>query len=55
MVSIEDVNGDDLLDLVVHISTDALQLTASDTEAVLEGRTFDGRAIRGADSIRVVP
>jgi hypothetical protein len=55
MVSIEDVNGDDLLDLVVHISTDALQLAASDTEAVLEGRTFDGRAIRGADSIRVVP
>ncbi|PYQ05945.1 MAG: hypothetical protein DMF83_13855 [Acidobacteria bacterium] len=55
MVSIEDVNRDQLLDLVVHISTDALQLTASDTEAVLEGWTFDGKAIRGTDSIRVVP
>ena len=55
MASVEDVNRDGLPDLVVHVSTDALQLSATDTEAVLEGKTFDGTAIRGTDSIRVVP
>ncbi len=53
--SFEDVNGDRILDLVVHVSTEALKLTSSNTEAVVEGRTFDGRMIRGTDSIRVVP
>jgi len=55
MASFEDVNADGLLDLVVHVSTEALQLTAGDSEAVLEGKTFGGTAIRGTDSIRVVP
>jgi len=52
--SFEDVNGDGRLDLVVHIDTEALQLSATDTEAVLEGRTFDGAYIRGTDTIRIV-
>jgi hypothetical protein len=55
MADAQDVNGDGLLDLVVHVSTEALQLSESDTEAVLEGKTFDGKDIRGADSTRVVP
>jgi hypothetical protein len=55
MASIEDVNGDGLLDLVVHVSTEALQLSESDTEAILEGQTFGGTRIRGADSVRIVP
>jgi hypothetical protein len=55
MFSVQDVNGDGLPDLVVHVSTEALQLTASDAEAVLEGQTTDGRRIRGTDTIRVVP
>ncbi len=55
MSSVQDVNGDGLPDLVVHVSTEALQLTASDAEAVLEGQTTDGRRIRGTDTIRVVP
>ena len=55
MSSFEDINKDGLLDLVVHVSTQALQLTETDTEAVLEGKTFDGRLIRGRDTVRVVP
>jgi hypothetical protein len=55
MASIQDVNNDGLLDLVVHISTQALQLSDTDTQAVLEGQTLDGRGIRGVDTIRIVP
>ena len=53
MASFEDVNGDGRLDLVVHVDTAALLLTPADTEAVLNGSTFGGRAIRGQDSVRV--
>jgi len=55
MSSVEDVDADGLLDLVVHVETEALQLSETDTEAVLEGKTSDGTAIRGIDSVRVVP
>lgn len=55
MASFQDVNGDGLLDLVVHVSTEALQLSETDVEAVLEGGTSGGTAIRGVDSVRVVP
>jgi len=54
MASSEDVNGDGLLDLVVHVSTTALKLTGADTEAILEGKTSDGARIRGVDTVRVV-
>ena len=55
MASLEDVNLDGLADLVVHVSTEALELAEGDAEAVLEGMTFDGTPIQGTDSIRVVP
>lgn len=54
IASAQDVNGDGRLDLVVHVSTEALQLTSGDVEAVLEGRTFSGQRIRGTDSVRIV-
>jgi len=54
MASLEDVNGDGLPDLVVHVDTEMLQINATDTEAVLEGMTFDGKRISGKDSIQVV-
>jgi hypothetical protein len=53
--SFQDVNGDGLWDLVVQVRTQELQLTAGDTEAVLEGATFAGNQIHGVDTIRVVP
>jgi probable HAF family extracellular repeat protein len=53
--SIADVNGDGRLDLVVHVVTEALELSATDTEAVLVGETYDGIHIVGVDSVRIVP
>ncbi len=55
MASFQDVTGDGRLDLVVHVSTEALELTGTDTLAVLRGKTFAGTPIMGIDSIRVVP
>ena len=53
--SVQDVNGDGLLDLVVHVSTEALQLTGTDTQAILTGQTYGGQTIQGSDSVRIVP
>ena len=55
MASLQDVNGDGRMDLVVQVSTDALELTGTDVQAFLEGRTFGDTPIIGVDSIRVVP
>ncbi len=53
--SFEDVSGDGRLDLVVHVTTSAFQLTASDTTATVKGKTFGGVSIKGTDTVRVVP
>jgi hypothetical protein len=42
-----------IADLVVHVETEDLQLRETDTEAVLQGKTFGGQAIQGTDSVRV--
>jgi len=55
MASLEDVNGDGRLDLIVHVATSDLQITTADTEALLEGLTFGGVPIRGTDAVRIVP
>ena len=55
MASVQDVNGDGLLDLVVHVSTEALQLSDGDIQAILTGLTFSGQQIQGSDSVRIVP
>jgi hypothetical protein len=55
MASFEDVNQDGLADILVHVTTQALQLSETDIVAVLEGRMFNGTPIRGSDTIRVVP
>lgn len=54
MASFDDINQDGILDLVVHVSTEALQLNNSDTQAIVEGQTFSGDTIRGTDSVRIV-
>jgi hypothetical protein len=54
MASFEDVNGDGLMDIVVHVDTTAFELSLGDTEALLEGETYDGVCIRGTDTVRIV-
>jgi hypothetical protein len=51
----QDVNGDGLIDMVVQVTTQALELSAGDTEATLTGTTVTGDLIQGSDSVRVVP
>jgi hypothetical protein len=55
MAAYEDANGDGRVDLVLHVSTKDLQLDGSSTEAVLTGHTYDGTAITGTDTVRIVP
>ncbi len=55
MASFEDVNGDGRLDLVIHVTTSAFQLTVSDTTATVKGKTLGGVTIKGTDTVRVVP
>jgi len=55
MASGEDVNGDGILDLVVHVDTTALELTETAASALLTGRTFSEIEIRGTDTVTVVP
>lgn len=55
MWSFEDVNGDGFIDMVVHVAASDLQLTETDTEAKLEGKTVDGSIIRGSEAIQIVP
>ena len=55
MAVLEDVNGDGRLDLLVHVTTQALSLTDGDAEATLTGRTLSGEPIRGSDAVRVIP
>jgi len=54
--SLEDVNGDGYLDLVVQVYTTSLLLTPGDTEAVLNAYTYTGLTfLTGSDVIRIVP
>jgi len=54
MASFKDINGDGLFDLLTHVDTTALELAEGAASAVLEARTYDGKTIRGSDSILVV-
>lgn len=55
MAAQEDVDEDGRLDLVFHVATQDLDLDEYDTEAVLEGKTREGMAVIGADSVQIVP
>lgn len=50
----EDVNGDGLMDIVLHFKTQDLDLQPGDTEAFLGGKTFDGLEFAGCDSVRII-
>lgn len=51
--SLEDVDGDGHLDLVIHIMD--WTLVEGSTIATLTGHTLDGIPIQGSDSVRIVP
>ena len=53
MWSFKDLNGDGLLDLVLHFDAKDLNLTETDENAVLNGNTFDGIPITGSDSVKI--
>jgi pimeloyl-ACP methyl ester carboxylesterase len=55
MAELEDVNGDGYMDLVIQVSTQAMQLDATSTEAVLQGKTYTKVILLGADSVKIVP
>lgn len=59
--SVEDVNGDGLLDLIVYIDgSKPMQLTTASTQATLTGKTFpepgaEPASIVGFDSVKITP
>lgn len=50
----EDVDGDGDIDLVLHFRLGETSLTCEATEGTLTGETFDGQAIQGHDTIRMI-
>jgi hypothetical protein len=52
----EDVNQDGLVDLVIHVETQALDPgQLQDGYAVVTGATYAGERFQGADEVRLVP
>jgi hypothetical protein len=51
----EDVDGDGLLDLVLHFDVKSLGLASGATSADLEGVQCDGAPFVGTDAVRIVP
>jgi hypothetical protein len=52
--SLEDVDGDGDVDLLLHFATQQTGLRCGDSSARLTGNTFDGQEIEGSDSVRTV-
>lgn len=50
----EDVDRDGDTDLILHFRTEDAAIQCSDTSAGVTGASFDGRPIRGSDSIKTV-
>jgi hypothetical protein len=50
----EDVDGDGDIDLLYHFRLSETTLTCDSTQGTLIGETYDGLAIEGTDSIRMV-
>lgn len=54
LASYDDVDDDGDVDLMLHVETENLQFETGATEAILTGKTFDGRDISGKDTIVIV-
>ena len=53
MWSFKDLNGDGLMDLVLHFDAKDLKFTETDERAVLNGKTLDGIPIVGSDKVKI--
>lgn len=53
--TMEDVDGDGDLDLIIHFKTQELGLTEDSTESTLTGETYDGELLWGTDTVNIVP
>ena len=53
--TMEDINHDGIMDLLLHFKTEDLILNINSTEASLTGKTMDGTPIEGADTVNIVP
>jgi len=51
---VEDVDGDNDLDLLLHFRTQETSIACGDPFASLSGETLDGQTIEGSDSITIV-
>jgi hypothetical protein len=52
--SLQDVNGDGLLDMVLQFKVQSTGLQPGDTQVTLMGRTLDGTPFRGSSAIQVI-
>jgi hypothetical protein len=52
--SLQDVNGDGLLDLVLQFKVQSTGLQPGDTQATLMGRTLDGTPFLGSSAIQLI-
>jgi len=53
-VALEDVNGDGLIDMVLHFQTQQTGIVCGTTSAFLRGKTLSGQSIKGSDPINTV-
>jgi hypothetical protein len=51
---VEDVDGNDVPDMVLHFKTQETGIACGEDEATLTGETFDGQSFTGTDSIKTV-
>jgi hypothetical protein len=51
---VEDIDGDDVPDMVLHFKTQETGIECGDTEATLTGETHSGEEIIGTDTIQTV-
>jgi len=52
--SLQDVNGDGLLDMVLQFKTQSTGFQLGDSQATLMGRTLDGTPFRGSSTMQVI-
>lgn len=52
--ALEDVNGDLVVDQILHFPTESTSLAPGDTQACIKGELFDGTPFKGCDSVRIV-